>query len=410
MTLVPDRLALCNRLASVAVAALLAGCAAKASFVGIGYDESWDLVLETVRENSHVISADERAGLIMGRYHELGVDQPLVDRAVDPWRTPMTTLLSRELRIELVDEDEDEVSVGVEAELVYRTFYEEYERKRDGDLQEEVLSEITENLVERIERRHLAAVLGELRAATPHRRDGMAYVPPSAFTMGASGHYRDSEPPHRVELGAFLIDAHEVTVEEYRRFVEGGGYDDRASWSDEGWAWRVDRGIEAPAGWGRRDRSPRMPVTGVSWFEADAYARWAGKRLPTEAEWEYCARGPVRSRWPWGNFQRPFANSYEKEIHDVEEVGRNPEGNSPLGLRDMAGNAAEWCSDWYHPSYYEESPRDDPKGPAQGKHRVLRGGSFESWQIELQTFYRDRADPGFQHPTFGFRCAADVRP
>ncbi len=409
MILLPDRLADFNRLTALVAAGLLAGCSARASFVGIGYEESWGLVLETVRENSEVIAADERAGLIVGRHHELGVDQPLVEGAVDPWRTPMTTLLSRELRIEVFPRDEDEVAVSVEAQIVYRTFYEEYDRTRDPELQERLLGEITDNLVERIERRHLARILEEVRASRP-RKDGMVHVPAAAFTMGATGQYRDAEPTHRVELQPFLIDVHEVTVEEYGRFVRAGGYEDRSVWSEAGWVWRIDRGAAAPAGWGRRDRSGRMPVTGVSWFEADAYARWAGKRLPTEAEWEYCARGPIQSRWPWGNFQRPFANSYEKENHDVEEVGRNTDGDSPLGLGDMAGNAAEWCADWYHPAYYEESPLIDPAGPDHGKHKVLRGGSYESWQLELQTFYRDRAEPGFQHPTFGFRCAADPTP
>ncbi|MBI4617136.1 MAG: SUMF1/EgtB/PvdO family nonheme iron enzyme [Planctomycetes bacterium] len=395
-----------------ALAALMAlslgGCTTHATFRGLGYDECWDVVLSTVRERAEVIQADKGTGTISARALEIAPEEEAIDLVAGPYRSPFAPLISNAIDVQVRPEGEAEVSVSIEAATVYRTFYTEFERDRNEELQRLVLAEIERNLLERIERRRLAESLAAMRESAP-AREGMLYVPAMTFTMGEDGAYEDAGPAHAVALSPFLIDQDEVTIEEYDRFIEQGGYENESFWTREGWEWRAGYSVVAPAGWkGVTGSNRSLPVTGVSWYEADAFARWAGKRLPTEAEWELAARAHLRTIWPWGNLFRPYANYLELELHGPEPVGSHPEGDSPVGLADMAGNAAEWCADWYDPGWYSRSPEHDPLGSEAGSEKILRGGSFEEWKPEIQTFYRDRARPGYQHPTFGFRCAAGV--
>jgi formylglycine-generating enzyme required for sulfatase activity len=151
----------------------------------------------------------------------------------------------------------------------------------------------------------------------------------------------------------------------------------------------------------------KHPVVGVSWYGALAYAKWVGKRLPTEAEWEIAAMGGMEENiYPSGKeIEKSHANFFSSDTTIVMSYGPNG-----YGLFDMAGNVYEWCQDWYEFHYYDTSIQEpqDPKGPLQGNYRVLRGGCWKSLKDDLRCSHRHRNNPGTMNGTYGFRCAADV--
>jgi formylglycine-generating enzyme required for sulfatase activity len=256
----------------------------------------------------------------------------------------------------------------------------------------------------------------ELPKAIVHQKDNskMLLIPAGEFLMGsteaeidryeaeaeesnARRWFTDEAPQHTVYLDAYYIDRYEVTNAQYRKFVEEAVYREPRYW-DSG---------------GRRHRFelPDQPVIGVSWDDAVAYAEWAGKRLPTEAEWEKAARGTDGRRYPWGDvFDSDQCNAHLRRSLGTQPVGSYPSGASPYGLLDMAGNVWEWCADWYGSDYYTKSPYKNPQGPQTGDERVLRGGAW--WvrmpAAETRCTYRGGNAPTECHSNFGFRLVKDV--
>jgi len=216
----------------------------------------------------------------------------------------------------------------------------------------------------------------------------MVYVPAGEFIMGDDQGPDDCRPAHRVYVDAFLIDKYEVTNRQYRRFMEATGYGPPGGFYDP------------------RLRDDDQPVVGVTWYEAVAFASWVGKRLPTEAEWEKAARGGQGFLYPWGNaWKADRCNSSLAGLGVTAPVGSFPLGAGPYGIFDLAGNASEWCADWYDAFYYEYSPERNPQGPNYGFMRVVRGGAYTDGPERLRTFVRQGLAPASKILTVGFRCA-----
>ena len=281
-----------------------------------------------------------------------------------------------------------------------------------------------------------AAVLGDASAQDSE----MVAVPAGWFTMGATAEQRtatlefgwperwrariatlvdSAAPAHRIYLDDFAIDRHEVTNRDYRDFVLAAGF-------------------PAPAFWGQRRHlsAPEQPVVGVSWFEAAAYCSWAGKRLPTEAEWEKAAHGAELQTYPWGDtwdrtrlrnadssagvaladfsawraWQQ--ASTSDRDKARPADVGSHPNGASPYGVMDMSGNVWEWVADWYHAEYYADTPSHNPAGPSKGARKVLRGGGWDVPRVIATTWFRENVFPPHARGSTvtGLRCARDPIP
>jgi len=218
-------------------------------------------------------------------------------------------------------------------------------------------------------------------------------VPAGTFTMGD-----DEESPRReIYLEAFYIDRFEVTTGRYAKFLEATG------------------SVSLPDGWEALDldRGDELPVVGVDWNDAAAYCTWAGRRLPSESEWEKAARGTDARRYPWGDdppdLDRANYENFSPEAYDggLTEVGTHPAGRSPFGVHDLAGNASEWVADWYSESFPAGDVRN-PKGPETGSSRVIRGGGRFDPAERLVATKRYRGTPDVRAEDIGFRCARDL--
>jgi formylglycine-generating enzyme required for sulfatase activity len=204
------------------------------------------------------------------------------------------------------------------------------------------------------------------------------------------------------------MDAYEVTNAAYQKFIDAGGYTTREYWSDAGWSWKQGNNITGPkASSGFTDA--QQPRVGISWYEAEAYAKWRGGRLPTEAEWEYAARGPDSLLYPWGNtWDGSKANTYENNYGKTKPVGSYESGKSWVGAYDLAGNVWEWVADWYSDTYYQQRVKNDPAGPDSGQSRVVRGGSWYDFRSYARAAYRFYWLPYFRYDYFGFRVCASA--
>jgi len=256
----------------------------------------------------------------------------------------------------------------------------------------------------------------------------MVLIPAGDFFMGtpeSSSFARTERPRHKVFLDAFFMDKFEVSNEKFVHFLNSfkGNFapasrekwivirDDLAAPGKEDWwpAEIVSDGVmyKPAAGF------EKYPVTSVSWFAAEAYCKWRGGRLPTEAEWEKAARGGLSDKiYPWGDelptYGIVLGNTWRNNYYaaPVERIDTYlPNG---YGLYHTAGNVSEWCSDWYNDTYYQISPSSNPKGPDSGKSRVVRGGSWASDTSSTRVASRNYSQPHFLNSGVGFRCAKNA--
>ncbi len=243
--------------------------------------------------------------------------------------------------------------------------------------------------------------------------ENMVRIPAGPFAMGTVIENErlwgdtDEEPVHEVFLSEYFIDRYEVTAQDFAAFLnahpdEAERYiriQNTATLEHTGGTYRPRPGLE------------KHPANHVSWYGADAFCRWRGQRLPTEAEWEKAARGTDERIFPWGN-QFPhndfvtFRRKISKYGFDaMKPVDTLPGGQSPYGVYHMAGNVWEWVADWYEDIYYENSPAKDPQGPETGISKVLRGGNWYYKAYYMRTTYRFNEYPDAFKIWQGFRCA-----
>ena len=238
--------------------------------------------------------------------------------------------------------------------------------------------------------------------------EGMVLIPAGEYMMGAddANASKDKHPARKSHVDAFYIDIHEITNAQFQEFILADGYNTQEYWTKEGWEFiqkerftyvyptkEIYR-IDQPLGFGQNSVSiePDHPVIGVSWYEASAYAKWTGKRLPSEAEWEKAARGTDARRYPWGDDFDFSKLNYFPHHEKLFPVGSYPEGVSPYGVFDMSGSVAEWCADNLY--------NNDKK--------VVRGGGWNSIRLHLQCTHRVSHPPSHRYYNIGFRCAKDA--
>ncbi|HSX12897.1 MAG TPA: bifunctional serine/threonine-protein kinase/formylglycine-generating enzyme family protein [Chlamydiales bacterium] len=234
----------------------------------------------------------------------------------------------------------------------------------------------------------------------------MVVVAGGKYMRGSTEGARDELPRHAIQLSSFALDIHPVTNEQFVRFLEVMGGEKDQNNNDiirlkDARIKRHGNKLTIEAGYAKH------PVIGVTWYGASAYAKWVGKRLPTEAEWEAAAGGGKEiALFPTGSdIDRTQANYFSTDTTAVKSYAANA-----FELYDMAGNVYEWCQDWYAYNYYDLSALEpeNPKGPQQGVYRCLRGGCWKSLREDLRCSHRHRNNPGAVNSTYGFRCAADV--
>ena len=245
----------------------------------------------------------------------------------------------------------------------------------------------------------------------------MVYIPAGEFLIAG----------RKIYLDAYLIDVYPVTNAQFKEFIDCKGYERQEYWSQKGWEFRKKKNWMQPRYWGHSFFNfSNCPVVGVSWFETEAYCNWAGKRLPTEAQWIKAARGgiwldgdkrqkignPLPEReYPWGNevfdangiWRANYCDTPEYGNKCTSPVGYFSEGASPYGCLDLAGNVWEWCLSWHQDDYLKKGPKKNPVGPARGLARVLLGGSwkFKAWSLDCVTPYGQF--PEYRRCSYGFR-------
>jgi len=257
-------------------------------------------------------------------------------------------------------------------------------------------------------------IIASERAKLP-AHDEMVRMPAGSFIMGSDrkvdrNAYQPEFPQRKVYLDTYEIDKFEVTTVQYLRFVLAT---DRPPLLD----WQYDGG-------NFQESMASHPVMHVTWYDAEAYCRWVGKRLPTSAEWEKAARGEDGRIYPWGNqpaglsranFGRtglsgPVRDRPERLLlyPPIISVDKYENSVSPYGVYQMSGNVAEWTADWYDPNYYKTAPDRNPKGPERGTQKAFRGGGWIDSTPSVRPAQRNGADPNTKMNWLGFRCARDM--
>jgi len=247
---------------------------------------------------------------------------------------------------------------------------------------------------------------GTKKTEKSSRYEGMVLIPAGSFQMGSNDGDSDEKPVHTVNISEFWMDKYEVTNAEYKKCVDAGSC--RAPLSVESYSRRSYYGDST---------YDNYPVINVSWDDAKKYCQWKGKRLPTEAEWEYAARGGLSgARYPNGDSINCRDANYCRFIYfcdDCKGYGGKDDDTHPVGsyaangygLYDMAGNVWEWVSDWYDGKYYENRTSQDPQGPSNGADRVVRGGSWGDNTVDIRVSNRLNYGPTVRNRGVGFRCA-----
>ncbi|MDP6625403.1 MAG: formylglycine-generating enzyme family protein [Nitrospinota bacterium] len=286
--------------------------------------------------------------------------------------------------------------------------------------------------------------------------ENMVLVPEGPFLMGSTkqdiddvveleknienSRLENEIPQREVFLNAYLMDKYSVTNAEFKKFIEAGGYLEKNFWSEDGWKHISEMNpTESDDLKKIVQADDDTPVVNISWYEAEAFAKWAGKRLPTEAEWEKAARGTDGRIYPWGNkFDKTMLNCAEAKHKKSTPVSKFTEGKSIYGCFDMVGNVWEWTTDWYDSDYYSSAPSKNPVGPMNAEKnpyygkpenvgisiydfesstksesltdcRVIRGGSWNgSGVAHVRCANRDYDEPTFKNDIIGFRCAKSI--
>ena len=225
----------------------------------------------------------------------------------------------------------------------------------------------------------------------------MVRIPEGWFLMGSETGQENERPVHRVWIDAFELAACQVTNAEYALFFAGTNPRKPLHWDDPNFS------------------DPQQPVVAPSWFDAAAYCEWLSRmtgrqyRLPSEAEWERSARGGIEGKlYPWGDDPPESLTNYAARWLTGPEPVRRDAWNA-FGLFDIGANVHEWCSDWYSPGYYANSPERNPQGPTEGSRRSSRGGSWRHYTKVSRCAARSSIPPEFQYADYGFRMARDIR-
>ena len=246
------------------------------------------------------------------------------------------------------------------------------------------------------------AIAGEHPKDIIHEKDAssMILIPGGSLKMGYKGWHGDSMPLHTVLLDPFYIDKFEVTNRQYLSFVQATGHGSPTHSSDPSYDLWDENTVSLDI--------LEQPVINVSWYDATAYAKWAGKRLPTEAEWEFAARGTTSRIYPWGDTPpKTDLNCCLPWQGKMTYTAVGTTSNSTFGVMGLGGNVAEWVFDFYDPWYYSKTGdgQRNPRGPETGSYRVVRGGSSQNAWYYFRCGFRDYDYPHDRSNKVGFRCA-----
>ncbi|GAC1353283.1 MAG: hypothetical protein NVS3B20_02500 [Polyangiales bacterium] len=272
---------------------------------------------------------------------------------------------------------------------------------------------------------HLST-LGDVRLP-PVGPECFLEVPSGPFLLGTDDrldvreHRPHESPQVSIDLGAFEIDRFLVTVDQFSRFIDDGGYRNPALWRPIGWRFRQDENLECPRFFSESERDQwqgyrtgNRPIIGVSFYEAEAYARWAGGRLPTEAQWEKAARGPDGLEYPWGDdWLDDAAGCRAVGPRKTVPVGVFPKGESFYGALDMVGSVWQWCADVFDAHLYDQIDDDRPRGEDQAPllaHRSVRGGAWNTLKHSLRAANRNSYPATARFSNLGFRVVRTPAP